>query len=103
MGKEAYLTIPKEKAARIITAKNKRLVVYKKQEDKINIGLDKPDNTDPSDYWRVTLSDYKFQGSKVETADGVVKSGLLGSKIKYRDHKFGKRAKKSVSDHIETG
>lgn len=100
----AYLVIPKEKARRIITAEVGYLSAYKEEEDTIKIGSN--EHGDASDNWRVSLYDYKFEGEKVETPDGSVETGIVGTKMNYTDtskKSYGKDAKKSVSKYIETG
>ena len=98
-----YLVIPKEKARRIITADVKYLSVYKNEDDTIKIGYNKGPRS-ASDNWRVSLCDYKFKGERVETPDGSMEKGLLGTKMNYRDNKTsGTDARSSVSKYIETG
>ena len=98
----AYLVIPKEKAKRIITADVQYLAQYEK-DDGIKIGYNKGGRS-ASDYWRVSLYDYKFEGEKVETPEGSVETGVLGTKMNYHSGKTSAGdAKEAVSEYIETG
>jgi hypothetical protein len=101
----AYLVIPKEKARRIITAEVGSLSVYEQEDDAIKIGANDK-NGSTSDNWRVSLYDYKFTGERVETEDGSVETGVLGTKMNYTDtdeKSYGMDAKSAVSEYIETG
>lgn len=100
-----YLTIPKEKAERIISSSISKLKAYEKNDEKIKFGDDSygtPASTGAN--WRITLYDYKFKGEKVKTPDGSLETGVLGTKMVYRsDLVWGKRGKEAVSEYIETG
>lgn len=101
----AYLVIPKEKARRVITADVGSLSVYKNEDDSIKIGANDKSG-DTSDSWRVSLYDYKFTNEKVETDDGSVETGVLGTKMNYTNtdkKSYGQDAKDAVSEYIETG
>jgi len=98
-----YLTIPKEKAARKITATVSELKTTKKSDDKIVIGKDAYRG---GSHTRAILEDYKFKGEKIETPDGSLETGVLGTKMEYdrkSSHNYGREARDAVSKYIETG
>jgi hypothetical protein len=98
--KTVYLNIHKEKARRIITSDNQYLKVHQDKDDVIRMGYNKGSNS-PSNNWRASLHDYKFEGEKIETPSGSVERGLLGTRMTYRHgKKSGRAAKKSVSKYI---
>ena len=97
-----YLVITKEKAERIITSNVDKCKVYKKDGEKIKIG----DQSYPSPTrvkWRVSLYDYKFETERVKMPDGKFETGVLGCKMRYDTRTAGTRARKAVSQYIETG
>ena len=99
----AYLTIPKEKAERIITSEISKLDVLDKSDSRIVIG--KRGNYG-QEYERVILEDYQFKRVEVETDKTSSEAGVLGTKMDYdknSSHKLGREARDSVSQHIETG
>lgn len=99
----AYLVIPKKKVSRIITADVQNLKIYTENEEEIKLGYNKGRYTAKKN-WRVSLYDYKFEAEKVETPDGSVETGVLGTKLNYHSDKgTGSSAKQAVSEYIETG
>jgi hypothetical protein len=96
----AYLTIPKEKAERIILSEISELDVLEKSDNRILIG--KWGNHGQK-IERVILEDYQFKRVEVETDKGSSETGVLGSKVEYAKKSLGRQARDSVSQYIETG
>ena len=99
----AYLVIPKQKASREITAKINDLEIFEENSDEIKLGYNGK-GFSPSENWRVSLYDYKFEGEKVETPDGSIETGIVGTKMNYHN-KYNTEGpvKNAISEYIETG
>jgi hypothetical protein len=103
LSETVYLTIPKETAARKITAAVSELKTTSDSGDKIVIGKDAYRG---GSHTRVILEDYEFRNEKIETPDGTLETGVLGAKMEYdkkSSHTYGREARDAVSKYIETG